>query len=348
MNIKNLAICSLTIITILISFSNAQAQDNVAIVFMGESQDSVKPLLENDLMKILPDSKVEFVDFNHPQAQQFVQQYSLRYLPFVVLSDNVTNNPNFMTLVKEGIIEKAGNLFFISPQRLKSYGFYLIGSKRDPDKLELFTMSLEPRGQQALRELINLIKNENQEIRIMKPAILFVLFTVLLCCGGSALATEVVVQPLSLQEALQLAKTSNYQVLVARSQFEEAGGRNLESWQAFVPRLDVGGSFARSNDPVFVFGTKLKQGVFTMEDFALDASLGSHFFHNVTSMDVGYFSVNHTSLADRINWEVLKKQKVVKETNYFKHVRFDHPVEIMKDGKQRKSVITWKAPKKEK
>ena len=84
------------------------------------------------------------------------------------------------------------------------------------------------------------------------------------------------------------------------------------------------------------------------EDFPLDASLGSHFFHNVTSMDVGYFSVNHTSLADRINWEVLKKQKVVKETNYFKHVRFDHPVEIMKDGKQRKSVITWKAPKKEK
>jgi outer membrane protein TolC len=104
----------------------------------------------------------------------------------------------------------------------------------------------------------------------MKPASLLVLFSILLCCAGPALAAEAVVQPLSLQEALQLAKSSNYQILVAQSQLEEADGRDLESWQAFVPRLDVGGSFIRSNDPVFVFGTKLKQGVFTVDDFALD------------------------------------------------------------------------------
>jgi CheY-like chemotaxis protein len=79
----------------------------------------------------------------------------------------------------------------------------------------------------------------------------------------------------------------------------------------------------------------------SMEDFPLDASLGSHFFHNVTSMDVGYFSVNHTSLADRINWDILNKQKVVKETKYFKHIRFKKPLEILMDGKKRRAVITW-------
>ncbi|MCK7531455.1 MAG: hypothetical protein MZV63_10680 [Marinilabiliales bacterium] len=31
----------------------------------------------------------------------------------------------------------------------------------------------------------------------------------------------------------------------------------------------------------------------SLEDFPLDASSGSHFFHNVTSMNVGYFSVQH-------------------------------------------------------
>ena len=33
----------------------------------------------------------------------------------------------------------------------------------------------------------------------------------------------------------------------------------------------------------------------SLKNFPLDASLGSHFFHNITSMNVGYFSVNHTS-----------------------------------------------------
>ena len=33
----------------------------------------------------------------------------------------------------------------------------------------------------------------------------------------------------------------------------------------------------------------------SLEDFPLDASLGSHFFHNVTSMNVGYFSIQHDS-----------------------------------------------------
>ena len=164
MKIKIFRISCLTIISILISLTNTQAQDISAVVFLGEGQDLVKPVLEKDLMQILPDSKVQFIDYSHPQTKQFIQQYSLRFLPFVVLSDNVVDNPNFMALVKEGIIEKAGNLFFISPQRLKSYGFYIIGSKEAPDTLELFTMSLDPRGQQALRDLINLIKNEQSDI----------------------------------------------------------------------------------------------------------------------------------------------------------------------------------------
>ena len=39
-----------------------------------------------------------------------------------------------------------------------------------------------------------------------------------------------------------------------------------------------------------------------LPDFHVDASLGSHFFHNVTSMNVGYFSINHGSNDGTINW----------------------------------------------
>ena len=77
----------------------------------------------------------------------------------------------------------------------------------------------------------------------------------------------------------------------------------------------------------------------SLDDFPMDASLGSHFFHNVTSMNVGYFSVNHTSPGDFIRWEVLKKQEVIAETKYFKHVRFKQPFSVLMDGKKGLAVI---------
>jgi hypothetical protein len=77
----------------------------------------------------------------------------------------------------------------------------------------------------------------------------------------------------------------------------------------------------------------------SLEDFPLDASLGSHFFHNVISMNVGYFSVKHNDLIDFINWDVLQKSNIINETQYFKHVRFEKPLEILMDGKKRASLI---------
>jgi hypothetical protein len=77
----------------------------------------------------------------------------------------------------------------------------------------------------------------------------------------------------------------------------------------------------------------------SMEDFPLDASLGSHFFHNVISMNVGYFSVKHNALIDYIDWETLENTTIVNQTTYFKHVRFDKNLEIIMDGKKRASLI---------
>jgi hypothetical protein len=77
----------------------------------------------------------------------------------------------------------------------------------------------------------------------------------------------------------------------------------------------------------------------SLENYPLDSSLGSHFFHNVTSMNIGYFSVQHSSPNDFIRWDILKDQTVIHETNYFKHVRFEKPFVILMDGLQRTSAI---------
>jgi hypothetical protein len=77
-----------------------------------------------------------------------------------------------------------------------------------------------------------------------------------------------------------------------------------------------------------------------LEDFPLDASLGSHFFHNVTSMNVGYFSVPYNSPKEFINIEMLKKLPVVRRTPFIRHARFPKPVTILMDGHNREMIVT--------
>ncbi len=78
----------------------------------------------------------------------------------------------------------------------------------------------------------------------------------------------------------------------------------------------------------------------SFEDFPLDASSGSHFFHNVTSMNVGYFTVQPELETGFINWEMLNDQQLMESTKFFKHIQFDKPLMVRMDGKKRISVIT--------
>jgi len=78
----------------------------------------------------------------------------------------------------------------------------------------------------------------------------------------------------------------------------------------------------------------------SLPDFPLDASLGSHFFHNVTSMNVGYFSINQGSGDGSVFWDKLNNMPAIEEGKYFRHVRFDKPLTIKMDGRNRMAVVT--------
>ncbi len=78
----------------------------------------------------------------------------------------------------------------------------------------------------------------------------------------------------------------------------------------------------------------------SLPNFHLDASLGSHFFHNVTSMNVGYFSINRGSHEGVIYWNKLQDQQVIDEGKFFRHIRFDKPLLIRMDGKKGMAVIS--------
>jgi CheY-like chemotaxis protein len=79
----------------------------------------------------------------------------------------------------------------------------------------------------------------------------------------------------------------------------------------------------------------------SLDDFPLDASSGSHFFHNVTAANVGYFSIQNHDNKNFINWDKLERREAVEETGYFKHLRFTKALEIKMDGKQRIALIKY-------
>ncbi|RLD36992.1 MAG: hypothetical protein DRI89_15655 [Bacteroidetes bacterium] len=80
----------------------------------------------------------------------------------------------------------------------------------------------------------------------------------------------------------------------------------------------------------------------SLEGYPLDASSGSHFFHNVTSANVGYFSVQPEISGSFITYEKLEEQQLIEKTKFFRHVRFKKPIKVRMDGKKRISVITQK------
>ena len=78
-----------------------------------------------------------------------------------------------------------------------------------------------------------------------------------------------------------------------------------------------------------------------LKDFPLDGSLGSHFFHNVTSMNVGYFTVPFNSAEATINMDHLMNMDVIEEGQYIRHVCFENELDIVMDGKTRQALISF-------
>jgi hypothetical protein len=71
-----------------------------------------------------------------------------------------------------------------------------------------------------------------------------------------------------------------------------------------------------------------------------ELSQGSHFFHNLISFNIGYFSVPPSD-SDKIDWKWLAGQGGGDETTFLRHVRTDAPLEIRMDGRSGLGVISF-------
>ncbi|MBM2841463.1 MAG: Response regulator [Bacteroidetes bacterium] len=75
------------------------------------------------------------------------------------------------------------------------------------------------------------------------------------------------------------------------------------------------------------------------KDFDVTPSQGSHFFQNITSFMVGYFTINAKMKQGFVDWDWLLSQPAVEERDYTRHLYFEKPVVVKINGHKNRGII---------
>jgi len=78
----------------------------------------------------------------------------------------------------------------------------------------------------------------------------------------------------------------------------------------------------------------------TLPAMNVEPSQGSHFFHNLSSFQISYFTVKPGWDGGLIDWEWLEAQETVTETEHLRHVRLREPLLVRVDGRTGLGLIT--------
>lgn len=76
-----------------------------------------------------------------------------------------------------------------------------------------------------------------------------------------------------------------------------------------------------------------------LKNYHVDPSQGTHFFQNLTSFGVGYFTINTYTGDGVLQKEILDSMPAIEETEHVRHVRFERPLKVMMDGKKQTGVV---------
>ncbi len=122
---------------------------------------------------------------------------------------------------------------------------------------------------------------------------------------------------------------------------DEIGGINNKLGQEERPYLLIGPGRWGSSDRWLGIPVTWKQisGVgciveTDMDDIPVTPSQGTHFFQNITSFGIGYFTVNFGSLGGVLDYDWMDSQPAQTETEHVRHLRFPEPLNIAVNGRR--------------
>jgi outer membrane protein TolC len=103
--------------------------------------------------------------------------------------------------------------------------------------------------------------------KVSKISALLLLLNMLTISVNAQSSDSMQVLSLSLEGAIERASESGYQVLIAEREQEAAKAGLSQANMVFLPQLSIEESAVKTNDPIGVFGIKLRQGIIQQSDF---------------------------------------------------------------------------------
>ena len=126
----------------------------------------------------------------------------------------------------------------------------------------------------------------------------------------------------------------------------EVGRLNAGLLAARVPYLLVGVGRWGSRDPwlgIPVTWDQVSGAQVIVEaglrDLRVTPSQGTHFFQNLTSFNIGYFTVNPEIGDGFVDWEWLDRQPALSHAAHVRHLRLEQPVLVLMNGKRNEGVV---------
>ncbi len=147
-------------------------------------------------------------------------------------------------------------------------------------------------------------------------------------------------------EDIVYVKPGVFDAKYTRQIAQEIEKRNTSLLQSKTPFLLIGFGRWGSSDPWLgipvnwsqICGAKVIVEA-TLPNMRTELSQGSHFFHNLSSFQVNYFSVNHYG-PYRINWDWLNHQDAINEGEFVRHIKTPGKLTVKVDGRTGKGIIT--------
>jgi len=76
-----------------------------------------------------------------------------------------------------------------------------------------------------------------------------------------------------------------------------------------------------------------------LKDFKVKPSQGTHFFQNLTALQIGYLTIRRNQPQHFIDWSWLESREAVAETEFIRHLSFPEPLEIRIDGQTARGAV---------
>jgi CheY-like chemotaxis protein len=131
------------------------------------------------------------------------------------------------------------------------------------------------------------------------------------------------------KETAQEVSEINAQLLAEKRPYVLIG---LGRWGSMDPWLGIPVTWDQISGAAVIVESGFK-------DIDVTPSQGSHFFQNITSFRVGYFTVDTAHKLGFIDWEWLKVQPALQELTHVRHLRFEKSIVAKINGRKNKGVI---------